>query len=130
PGVPATAGAGQHVVDGGGVAAAVAAGATVADQHSLAGPRGAGRVAPPRDDISDESHDRRHREDTDQPVGFGLVNLGHAAHQHAHRVAETDPVERAEVGVDDQDVHRILLSSSRWSERTTGLEPATLTLAR
>jgi hypothetical protein len=40
------------------------------------------------------------------------VDLRDPPAQHPDRVAETDPVERAEIGVDDQDVHRILLSSS------------------
>jgi len=39
------------------------------------------------------------------------VDLGDAPDEHAYDVAQTDPVERAEVGVDDQDVHRILLST-------------------
>jgi hypothetical protein len=109
PGVPAAAGAGQDVVDGCGMAAAVAAAATVAPEHTSPGPGRAGVETPAGHDVPDEAHHPWHRVHADELVRFGFVDFRHAAHEHAYRVAETDPVERAEVGVDDQDVHRIPL---------------------
>jgi hypothetical protein len=46
------------------------------------------------------------------------VNFGDPADKHPDGMAETDPLERTEVGVDDEhDVHQILLSvvAGRWA---------------
>jgi hypothetical protein len=45
-----------------------------------------------------------------------------SSHRGPSRVAEGDAVQRAEVCVDDQDVHRFLLSCGRWLERLPRIE--------
>jgi hypothetical protein len=114
--------------------AAVAAAAAVAGEHAGPGPRGSSAVPPAGDDVPDEAHDPRYGIHTDEPVRLGLVDLGHTAEDHPDRVAEAHLVQRAQVGVENQDcVHRDVTSLVviRWDvERTTGIEPATFTLAR
>src|SRR4051794_32317250 len=97
PGVAATAGTGQHVVDGGGVAAAVGAAMPVADQYAGARPGGAAAVPPAGHDVVDEPYDTGHGEHAQLPVGLRLVDDGDLAAQHAYGVAYRDPVKRAQV---------------------------------
>jgi hypothetical protein len=72
------------------------------------------------------------RPQTDCPVGPGLVHLGDLPHEHPHGVPQRDPVQRPQVGVENENVHRTLLSES-WPvlmmEWLPGLEPGTSTLA-
>lgn len=94
--------AGQDVVDRHGRTLAVAAPPFVAGQDAALGPGGALRVPPPGDDVPDEPDHLRHGEHADELVGFGFVDLGDPPAEHPDRVGDRDPVERAEVGVDDE----------------------------
>jgi len=56
----------------------------------------------------DQPYDLRDREDTDTYVGLRFVHDRDFAEEHAYGVAEADPVQRSEVGVEDENgVHRV-----------------------
>ncbi len=125
---PATAaGAGQDVVHCGRGAKTVAAAAAIPGEHTRAGPGRSGGVPPFRDEVPYEAYHRGHRVDADQPVWLGLMYLRDLAYEHPDGVAETDPVERTKVRIDDQyGVDRILPSSlvaGGKLERLPGVEP-------
>jgi hypothetical protein len=128
------------VVDGGGVATAVAAPLAVAGEDAGPGPAGPGGVPPLGDDVLDETYDAREREDAQLYVGLRFVHDGDLPAEHADRVAQGHPVEGSEVGVEyEYRVHRnhlpILVAGwvcarVRTCERLAGFEPAVFAMAR
>src|SRR5439155_8484084 len=127
PGVAAAPRPRDDVVDGGGVAAAVGAAPAVAQHHAAPGPGRSGVVPPPGHDVLDEPYDLRDREDADEYVRLRFVHDRDLAEEHAYGVAEADPVQRPEVGVEDENgVHRFT-SFGRlvvdFLERLRGVEP-------
>ena len=77
-------------------------------------------------------YDAGHREVADAYVWLRFVHHRDLAEEHANRVAQADPLERAQVCVQDKDcLHRFHLPRVTGDvERLAGFEPATFTMAR
>src|SRR5204862_6060547 len=86
--------------------------------------RRAAVLARPRHGVLDEPDPPRQRPDTQPYVGLRFVHDSDLPVQHPDRVAQADPVQRAEIGVEDEYMlHRFTSFVVVELERLRGVEP-------